>query len=120
MSRDHDTSQAQFVSFLQRVWLCKCTCVNVTLFSLSIFGSLRAKYASKASSRDKLELTSVMLEGDGTSSWTKKTVARNGGGIPCNNQAGSWQTNTLTAHTNGTLPANTQKYFILDRDELNA
>ena len=96
---------------------------NIPDFFLIYFPLQRAKYAVKSSRKNNVELSSVIFEGDGTSSWSKRTVNRNGTLPNANNQANIWQQtipNDVINQANGTLLANTQKYYILDRDELNA
>ena len=67
-----------------------------------------------------MELTSVVLEGEDTNSWSRKTFLRNGQPQSANNQQAQWQQSLPKAQivqANGTLPGNAQKYFILDRDD---
>ena len=71
----------------------------------------------------------MLYEGEGTSSWTRNKVSKNGSvplQEPRNNESTMWQESMMrgqTNHANGTLPAmpsDAQKYYILDRDNVNA
>ena len=97
---------------------------HVILTNVLNYISHRAKYASKLPKKNNLELNSLVFDGDGTSSWTRTKVQRSDQSQPMaiNNDSSAWLQSMPKGQVhqvNGTLPANTQKYYILDRDDMN-